>query len=125
MKMVETKVKIEKELLDKAKEYDIDIDVFLNTKLRWRVNDISTRIAQEKVFNEYLKYEQEQNIIKLIQRISRKSKFNYASRDSIIAEAESQCMETKDMEITLVRLVNDRRIYQPTKSNYRVTKVKP
>ena len=45
------KVKIDKDLLDKAKEYDKDIETFVNTQLRHRVNGISDN-TETKNYNE-------------------------------------------------------------------------
>jgi DNA replicative helicase MCM subunit Mcm2 (Cdc46/Mcm family) len=125
MEKTEIKIKIDKSVYDKAKEYDINLDEFLNTELIKRVNEISDRIAQERFNKEFLEFEREKDIIKIIKRISKVSKFKYASKDSIIAESVTQGMWKPEVEDTLDRLVKKRDIYQPAKSNYKVSKVKP
>ena len=120
MEKTEIKVKIDKDLYDKAKKYGLNIDAILNTELRREVDYISNRID----LNEYTR---KQNIIEIIRRISKESKFKYASIDSIIAEVETQLetrfIKAEDVKKIIHELIQDRLICEPTKSNYRVTKM--
>ena len=120
--MKEIKVNIDNDLYDKTKELNIDIEAFLNSKLQSRVREISNEIAFEKLIQDIRDNENKGNIIKIIKRISKGSKFNYASRDCIIAEAEIQDIWKEEVEETLDILLRDKIIYEPAKMNYRITR---
>lgn len=124
MEKKEIKVKIDARTYDKALEYNINIEEFLSTELRIRVNEISHELARAKAYKEHREYEQEQFIIKIIKKMSRTSKFDYASKDSIIAEAEIELISKEEVVKILDKLEEKKDIYQPIKSNYKVTKIK-
>lgn len=125
IELKEIKVKLDTIIYDMAKEYNVNIDDTVNSALIKKVNEIKYRIAEEKALREYLEYSNEQKLIKIIKRISKKeSKFNYASLDSIVAEAEIELMSRKETIDILNRLEKNNVIYKPAKSNYRISKVK-
>jgi DNA replicative helicase MCM subunit Mcm2 (Cdc46/Mcm family) len=89
------------------------------------VNEISNEIIRENARKERREYDNEQKIIKIIKRMSKTSKFDYASQDGIIAEAELEWINKEEVIKILEKLEERKEVYKPIKSNYRVVKGKP
>jgi len=119
MKKKEIKVKIDKEILDKAEEYDIDIEEFLSIAIMRQVNEIRETVRVK----EFIRKLDENAIINIIKRISNKeSKFNYAYKSHIIADTKEVSI-SKERTIDILNKLEEKDIiYQPTKNNYRISK---
>jgi len=121
MKKKEVKLKIETEILDKAKEYDINLEDLLSIAIMRQVNEIRER----KTIKNFIRRLDEEAIINIIWRISKKDlENNYASKSCIIEDAEKVSISKKRTIDLLKRLEEKEIIYQPNKDNYRVTKKK-
>jgi DNA replicative helicase MCM subunit Mcm2 (Cdc46/Mcm family) len=121
MKKKEVKLKIESEILDKAKEYDINLEDLLSIAIMRQVNEI----RESRTIKDFINRLDEEAIINIIWRISKKdSKFNYASKSRIIADAKEVSISKKRTIDLLKRLEEKKIIYQPNKDNYKVTKKK-
>jgi len=120
----ELTINIDTNLYDRVKELNINVDNFVNSKLHDEVTEIEERLKRWEFSKKFREYENQMFIIKLIKRISRQSKFKYASEENIIAEAEQERMTKDEVKKALNQLLKDKIIYKPIKSNYRVVKVK-
>ena len=90
------------------------------------VNEITRNREEEKIRLQNIKDRNENYIINTIEEICKKgSKFNYASISSIEAEAEMIGIGREEVKEILNILEKEKYIYQPTKSCYRLSKVKP
>jgi DNA replicative helicase MCM subunit Mcm2 (Cdc46/Mcm family) len=121
----EITVKIDNEIYDKAKELNIDIETFLNSELPKQFKESPDYIDLSELIQNLKIPVDENEIIKIIQSICRKSKFNYAPRKKIITEARIKGIRKEDVEVTLDKLLKENTIYEKTKMNYKVTKKSP
>jgi DNA replicative helicase MCM subunit Mcm2 (Cdc46/Mcm family) len=121
MKKKEIKLKIETDILDKAKEYDINLEGLLSIAVMRQVNEI----RESRTIKDFIRRLDEEAIINIIWRISKKDlEFNYASKSKIIADAKEASISKKRTIDLLNRLEEKEIIYQLNKDNYRVTKKK-
>ena len=135
MDIVETKVKIDKELLEKSKEYNVDIDIFLDTEFRKYVGAIEDKkqLKEHKhgikdTFKSVLDYiasaESEKTREDLIKDINKKlckgSTEGTAITERIIREAKLQGVEPDRTVLALDRLKRRGEIYQFLRDDYRV-----
>jgi DNA replicative helicase MCM subunit Mcm2 (Cdc46/Mcm family) len=124
MEKKEIKVKIDTRLYEKAIEYGIDLEKALDTGLLTQLDEINHRIEQEKLFKQVKEHDDYWKVLKIIRKMSKKSKFKYASESNIIAEAQLESIRREETIKILKELMERKEIYQPIKSNYKVTKVK-
>lgn len=118
MKKKEIKIKIETDILNKAKKYEINLEELLSISIMRKVNEIEESIT----IKEFIRKLDEYAIINIITRISKKdSKFNYASINSIITYAKEISISKKRTIDLLNNLEKKEIIYQPIKDNYRVS----
>ncbi len=118
MKKKEIKLKIETDILNKAKEFDINLEELLSITLMRKVNEIRKSI----IIKEFIRKLDESAIINIINKISKKDlKLNYASKNSIITHAEEISISKRRTIDLLDRLEEKEIIYQPIKDNYRVS----
>jgi len=124
MEKKEIKLKIDKYIYDIATEYKIDIEELLYDKLLDKSYSIKREIEQEKLLKELKELEDYWTVLKIIKRISKESKFKYASESYIIAKAELKYISKEETKEALKELMERKQIFQPIKSNYQVIKVK-
>ena len=121
----EIKLKIDSRILDIANEYEINLQECLSSAILKKVNKIKERKKQEELFKKLAEQHNEQAIIKIIKRMSKQSKFKYATLSSLYAEAEQEMMNKKEVDEVVDRLMARKEIYKPIDLCYRVAKVKP
>ena len=121
MKKKEVKLKIETDILDKAKEYNINLEDLLSIAIMRQVNEI----RESKTIKDFITRLDEEAIINIIWRISKKdSEHNYASKGRIIEHAEKVSISKKRTIDLLKRLEEKEIIDQPKKDNYKVKQKK-
>jgi hypothetical protein len=145
LEKTQIKVKIDKDVLDKAKEYDIDIEAFMDTEFRRYVDYIVYKNELEKhkkdLDTDFLskgfgkrelknlkdiwtqkKIQKIQPIIlDIIRRLCDKTADGNASLNDIISEGEEQGIEIVKMEEALDRLTLNGQIYEAFHRKYRVS----
>jgi len=136
MDIVETKVNIDKELLEKSKEYNVDIDAFLDTEFRKYVGAIEDKkklkehkhglkATLQNIFNNVTNIElqetRRESIKDIVKKLCNESKKDYAITERIIREAELQGLEPDITILILERLKRHGEIYEPVKNGYRLT----
>jgi hypothetical protein len=118
-KKKEIKVKIDKEILDKAKEYGIDIDEFLSIAIMRQVNEI----RETKRIKEFIRKLDENAIINIIKNISNKeSKLKCANKSQIITDAKKVSISKERTLDILTKLEEKNMINQASKDNYKIKK---
>ncbi|UCF12649.1 MAG: hypothetical protein JSW06_11575 [Thermoplasmatales archaeon] len=145
MEKTQIKVKIDKDVLDKAKEYDIDIEAFMDTgfrryvdyivyknKLEKQKKDFDTGLLSKGLSNRELKnlkdiwtqkkiLKIQPIILDIIRRLCDKTADGNASLNDIINEAEILGIETVKIEEAVDRLTLDGKIYEAFHRKYRVS----
>jgi DNA replicative helicase MCM subunit Mcm2 (Cdc46/Mcm family) len=117
MKKKEVKLKIETDILEKAKEYDINLEDLLSVAIMRQVNEI----RESRTIKDFIRRLDEEAIINIIWRISKKdTEFNYASLSRIIEDAKKVSISKKRTIDLLNRLEEKEIIHQPKKDNYKV-----
>lgn len=121
MKKKEIKLKIETDILNKAKKYNINLEELLSITIMRKVNEIEESIT----IKEFIRKLDENAIINIITKISKKdSKLNYASKNNIITYTKEISISKKRTIDLLNKLEKKEIIYQPIKDNYRVSNKK-
>jgi len=117
MKKKEVKLKIDTDILKKAKEYDINLEDLLSVAIMRQVNEI----RESRTIKDFIRRLDEEAIINIIWRISKKdSEFNYASLIRIIEDAKKVSISKKRTIDLLNSLEEKEIIHQPKKDNYKV-----
>lgn len=104
-------------------ERNIDIESFVNTELQRHIDETFDFKELAEILKINSQHDKIDGVIKIIERMCRKeSKFNTASRDGIIAEAEIKGILKEEVEEILDALLKDKFIYEPTKMNYKIAR---
>jgi hypothetical protein len=118
-KKKEIKIKIDKEILENAKEYDIDIEELLSIAIMRQVNEIRETI----MIKEFIRKLDENAIINIINKIINKNtKLNCALKSQIIADAKELSISKERTIDILNKLEDNKIIYQSSKNNYQISK---
>jgi len=126
MKKKEIKVMIRSDLLELVNEHHIDLDTFINKELPdyidRRLESRKLQETYEQIIENSNKFEEDQFIIRIIKKQSRRSKLRpYATKSAIYEEAELESMTSEDVDRILKRLLCDKFISQPYQMAYRIT----
>jgi hypothetical protein len=118
-KKKEIKIKIDKETLDNAKEYNIDIEELLSIAIMRQVNEIRETI----MIKEFIRKLDENAIINIIKKIIYKEgKLKYAIKSQIIEDAKEISI-SKERTIDILNKLEEKDIiYQFSKDNYKISK---
>ena len=119
-------IKIDSKVYNDSIKYGIDIQEFINKSLRDQIFEISTRLKRQKIHEDWLDIENKKYLYNLIKKVGKESSnVNFVTEAYILAEAELEGIHRNDVKVILDELEDIGYIYQPAKSCYKITKVRP